>query len=30
MQETEISGEIAHKKSAYEGVAFKEKEFKTS
>ncbi|MBL1244257.1 MAG: nitrate reductase [Sulfurimonas sp.] len=30
IQETEISGAIAHKKSAYEGVAFKEKEFKTS
>ncbi|RUM62724.1 MAG: nitrate reductase [Sulfurimonas sp.] len=30
IQETEISGEIAHKKSAYEGVAFKEKELTIS
>ncbi|SFV65689.1 Assimilatory nitrate reductase large subunit [hydrothermal vent metagenome] len=29
MEATKISGEISHKKTRYEGVAFKEKEFKT-
>ncbi|CAI6145115.1 MAG: Nitrate reductase [uncultured Sulfurimonas sp.] len=30
MEATKISGEISHKKTRYEGVAFKEKEYKTS
>ncbi len=30
METTKISGEISHKKTRYEGVAFKEKEYKTS